>query len=224
MLASLAGKLLEESESSSTSTYGSQGDNHDHLSGVVKQELEDGYNKPCKSEFSDQGNPASKSTSENTSVMCLQFSSLENDCILEQTPISDSKKSLVGSEETGVVNEDAGFEQGEGTGGLTADTFSLKDPSQLHLQSPESVHLDGDVKLAPCTDRVPNDSFEGYGNHSKLVCRDDDENYCKFYKFSEKCTYRPPSRVGNRRIKIPVMTKYGRAVSKLKCFEDTRTG
>ncbi|KAG7550553.1 Ubiquitin domain [Arabidopsis thaliana x Arabidopsis arenosa] len=222
LLASLAGKLLEESESSSTSTYAFEGDNLDHLGGVVKQELEDGYNKPCKSEFFDQGNPASKSTSENTSVTCLPFSSLEIDCILEQTPVSDCKpacglKSLVG-EETCVVNEDAGSEQGEATG-------ALKDPSQLHLQSPESVHLNGDVKLPPCTDQLPNDSFEGYGNHSKLVCRDDDENYCKYYKFSDKCkSYRPPFRVGNRRIMQSVMTKYGgRSISKLKCFEDTRT-
>ncbi|EOA20136.1 hypothetical protein CARUB_v10000426mg [Capsella rubella] len=229
LLASLAGKLLEESESSSTSTYASERDNRHHLGGGIKQELEHVYNKPCKSEFSDHGNPASKSSSENTSAMCLQLSSLEYDGISEQAPVSDCKKacglkSLVGSEETGVVNEDAGFQQGEATGGFTADAFSLKDPSHLHSQSPESVFLDGDVKLAPCTDRVPDDSFEGYVNHSKLVCRDNDENYCKYYKFSDKCkSYRPPSRVGNRRVKKSVMTKYGRGLSKLKCSEDTRT-
>ncbi|KAL1188947.1 Telomere repeat-binding protein 4 [Cardamine amara subsp. amara] len=246
LLASLAGKLLEESESSSTSTHAFEGDNHDHLLGVIKQEQEDGYNKPCKSEFSDPGNPASKSTSEYTSVTCLQFSSLENDCILKQTQISDCKracglKPLVGcenkkgdcellvesgdiSEETGVVNAAAGFEQGEATrgledGGLIADTFNSQDPRQLHLQSPESVHLDDDVKLTPCN-RVPSCSFEGYGNHSNLVCRDDDENCCKY----DKCkSYRPPSRVGNRRVQNSVMTKYERAASKLKSFEYPRT-
>uniref|UniRef100_A0A1J3FX37 Telomere repeat-binding protein 4 n=1 Tax=Noccaea caerulescens TaxID=107243 RepID=A0A1J3FX37_NOCCA len=217
LLASLVGKLLDESESSSTSTY-------DLLGGEIKQEHEDVYdNKPCKSEFSHQGNPA---TSENTSETCLQISSLENDCVLEQTPVSDCKRarvlnkkrdcdSLVESggisEETGVVNVDAGFEQEEAING------SLKDPSQL----PELVHLDGDVKLPPGMDHVPNGSLKGYGNHSKLVCRDDDENYCKYYTLSDKCkSYRPLTRVGNRRIK---MTKYGRAVPRSKCFEDTRT-
>ncbi|CAH2072816.1 unnamed protein product [Thlaspi arvense] len=246
MLASLAGKLLEESESSSTSTYAFGGDDHGHLSGEIKQEHEDVYSKPCKSEFSHQGNPSSKSTSEDTSETCLQISSLEEDCILEQTPVSDCKrgrgmKPLVRcenkkgdcdslgesggvSEETSVVNVDAGFEQGEAINGLVADTFSVKDQSQLHVQFPESVHLDGDVKLPPGTNGVPNGSFEGYGNHSKLVCRDDDENYCKYYKFSDKCkSYRHLTRVGNRRVKKSMMTKYGRAVPRSKCFEDTRT-
>ncbi|ESQ41334.1 hypothetical protein EUTSA_v10012893mg [Eutrema salsugineum] len=251
LLASLAGKLLEESESSSTSNCAFEGDNHGHLGAEVKQELEDVYDKPCKSEFPHQGIPASKSTSDNTSETCLQISSLENDSIVEQTPVSDCKRArglkpllrcenkkgdcdfLVGSggisEETSVVNVDAGFDQGEAIngleeGGLTADTFSLKDPSQLHVQFPEPVHLDGDVKLPSGTDGVPNGSFAVYGNHSKLVCRDDDENYCKFYKFSDKCkSFRPLTRVGNRRIKKSVMKKYGRAVPRMKCFEDTRT-
>ncbi|VVA97314.1 unnamed protein product [Arabis nemorensis] len=249
LLASLAGKLLEESESSS-STNAFEGDNHHHLGGVIKKEHEDDYNKTIKSEFSDLGNPASKSTSENTSETCLQFSSLENDSILEKTPISDCGKarglkplvgcenkkgnsdllveSVVTTEETGVVNVDAGFVKGEATnglddGGLVADTFSLKDPSQVQLQSPESVYLDGDVKLPSGAYRVPNGSFEGYGNKSKLVRRDDDENYCKYYKFNDKCkSYRPLARVGNRRMKKS-MAKYGRAVPRSKCFEDTRT-
>lgn len=217
------------------------------MGGEIKQEHEDDCIKPCKSELSDLGNPASKSTSENTGETCLQFSSLENDCILDKAPIPDCNKArglkpLVGcenkkgdsgflvesggtTEETGVDNVDAGFEQGKATngledGGLIADTSSLKDPRQLHVQFPA-----GDVKLPPGTDHVPNGSFEGYGNHSKLVCRDDDENYCKYYKLSDKCqSYRPLTGVGNRRIKKSVMTKSGRAIPRSKWFEDTRTG
>ncbi|XP_009131363.1 telomere repeat-binding protein 4 [Brassica rapa] len=219
LLASLAGKLLEESESSSTSTYGDS--QEDHLVVKIKQEHELVYNdKPCKSELSHQGNLSSKSPSDNTSETCLQVSSLENDCVLEQTPVSDCKMALglkqplVGC---GNKKEDCAVhvEQGEATngledGGLIADTFSLKGPSH------ESVHLDG----------VPNGSLEGYRNHSKLACRDDDdENYCTYYKFGDKCnkSYRPMTRVGYRRIKKSMMTKHGRAVSRSKCFEDTRT-
>ncbi|CAH8328111.1 unnamed protein product [Eruca vesicaria subsp. sativa] len=212
LLASLAGKLLEESESSSNSTNAFEG--FSHQDGKMKQEHVYNHNKPCKSDFSHQANLASsKSPSENTSDV-----SLENGCVLEQTPVSDCKSAggvnlLVGcvnkkedcefhvesggvTEETGVVNVD--------DGGLIADTFSLKDPSQLPVQS------------------VPN----GYRNRSKLVCRDDDENYCKYYKFSDKCnkSYRPLTwSGGHRRIKKSVVTKYGRALPKSKCFEDTKT-
>lgn len=218
MLASLAGKLLEESESSSTSTYGDS--QEDHLVVKIKQEHELVYNdKPCKSELSHQGNLSSKSPSDNTSETCLQVSSVENDCVLEQTPVSDCKialglkQPLVGC---GNKKEDCAVhvEQGEATNGLMIpDTISLKDSSH------ESVHM------PPGKDGgVLNGSLGGYMNHSKLVCSDDDdENYCKFYKFSDKCnkSYRPMTRVGHRRIK---KSKYGRAFPRSKCFEDTRTG
>ncbi|CAH8292139.1 unnamed protein product [Eruca vesicaria subsp. sativa] len=209
LLASLAGKLLEESESSSTSsTYGDS--QEDHLVGKIKLEHVEDV-KPCKSELSQKGNLASKSPSEATSETGLQVSSVENDCVLEQTPVSDCKIALglKQLEETGVVNVDAGFQLGEATNDLIADTISLKDPSH------ESVHLDGGS----------NGSLGGYVNHSKLVCRDDEENYCKYYKFSDKCnkSYRPMTRVGHRRIKKSMMKKYGRAVPRSKCFEDTKT-
>ncbi|KAF8049808.1 hypothetical protein N665_2115s0008 [Sinapis alba] len=224
LLATLAEKLLEESESSSASTNAFEGDSHAHLVGKIKQEHV--YtNKPCKSVFSHQANLASKPPSDNTSGV-----SLDKGFILEQTPVSDCKRAsgvmppLVGfgnkkedcdfhvesggvTEETCVVNVDAGLEDG----GLIADTFSIKDPTQLPVQCQEPVHLDG----------VPN----GYRNRSKLVCRDDDENYCKYYKYSDKCnkSYRPPlTCAGHRRINKSVVTKYGRAVPRSKCFQDTK--
>lgn len=74
-----------------------------------------------------------------------------------------------------------------------------------------------EVKTPPGTDGVLNGSSEGYRNQSKLVCRDDDENYCKYHRFSDGCrrSNRPLTRVGHRRM----MTKYGRAVPR-----DSRTG
>ncbi|CAH8358564.1 unnamed protein product [Eruca vesicaria subsp. sativa] len=236
LLASLAGKLLEETESSSSSSTNAFV--RHHLVGNVKQEHVEDDVKPCKSELSLlQGDLASKTPSEITSEKYLG-----NDCILEQTLVSDCKrralglKPLVGcenkkedcdfhvesvgimSEEMGVVSVDAGFEQGEASVGLSADTFiSLKDPS--HLQFPESLHLDGGVKMPPGTD---GGSLKGYRNHSKLVCRDDDdENYCKYYRFSDRCN-RPLTRVGHLRMKKSVITKYGRAIPRSKFFEDTR--
>ncbi|KAJ0229066.1 Telomere repeat-binding protein 4 [Hirschfeldia incana] len=200
LLASLAGKLLEESESSSTSTNAFEGDTQHHLVGnIVKQERVEDV-KPCKSELSLLGNLASKSPSDITSETCLG-----NDCILEQAPVSDCKRALGLMKplvECGNQKEETGVDITDDTG-VDIDTFSLKDPSPLHVQIPEPLHLDG----------VTNGSLEGYKNHSRLVCRDDDENYCNYYKFSDKCnrSYRPLTRVGQRRIKKAMVTKYGRA-------------
>ncbi|KAG2244219.1 hypothetical protein Bca4012_024252 [Brassica carinata] len=228
LLASLAGKLLEESESSSTSTNAFEGDTQHHLVGNIKQEHAEDV-KPCKS---DLGNLASKSP---TPSDVTSETSLENDCILEQAPVPDCKralglKPLVGcgnkkEDFDGITEETGGnIVKGEATVGSIADTFSLKDSSQLHVQFPESLHLDGDVKTPPGMIGVSNGSLEGYRNLSKLVCRDDDENYCKYYRSSEKCkSYRPLTRVGHRIMKKSMVTKYGRAVPRSKCFEDTRT-
>ncbi|CAN8236531.1 unnamed protein product [Cochlearia groenlandica] len=217
LLASLAEKLLEEKESSSSNSA-FQGDKQDRLCVKIKQEHQD-----CISEFPDQGNPlAPKANSENTSETCLQFSSLENDCILKQTPCKrenhlvacESKKGDCGflvesgsfTEDTGFVTADTMFEDGEeARDGLIADTSN-------------------GFKLPLGMDDVPNDSFEGYGNHSKLGFRDGDEKYCRYYKLSEKCnSYRALTRVTNRRISKSMAKKYGRAFLKTKCFEDMRT-
>lgn len=207
----MAERLLEESESSSNSTNNAQ----DHLVGKkIKQEHV--YNhKPCKSVFSRQAAnlASSKSPSENTSNV-------------SQTPVSDCKiarglmNPLVGCcgnkkegcefhVESGGITEETCVVNNVDAGGLIADTFSLKDPSQLLPVEP--VHLDGHVKLPAGTD---DGVANGYRNRSKLVCRDDDEDYCKYYKFSGKCnkSYRPRlTWAGHRRINKSVGTKYGRA-------------
>ncbi|CAA7031468.1 unnamed protein product [Microthlaspi erraticum] len=201
LLASLVGKLLDESESSSTSAY-------DLLGGEIKQEHEHVYDhKPCKSDFSHQGSPA---TSENTSETCLQISSLENDCILEQTPVSDCKRVCGLNPLVGCENKKRDCDSLVESGGISEETCVL---------NVEAINGLEDGGLLP--ESVPNGSVKGYENHSKLVCRDDDENFCKYYTLSDKCkSYRPLTRVGNRRTK---MTKYGRGVPRSKCFEDTRT-
>ncbi|KAG2279165.1 hypothetical protein Bca4012_012151 [Brassica carinata] len=232
ILASVAEKLLEERESSSTSTNAFQGFNgQDHLVGKMKQ----GHvytNNPCKSDFSHQ--PANLGSSKPPSDDNTSDVSLANDCIFKQTPVSGCKRARgvkalpgwcgnkkkegchfhveSGEEETCVVNNVEG-------GLIIADTSSFKDPNQLPVQQP-LVHLDGHVQLSPGTDGVAN----GYRNRSKLVCRDDDENHRKYYKKCNK-SYRPPlTWAGHRRVNKSVVTKYGRAVPRsTKCFEDTKT-
>ncbi|CAN7107206.1 unnamed protein product [Brassica rapa subsp. narinosa] len=195
LLASLAGKILEEGQSSSASSNAFEGNAQE-----IKQE---DHHKPVKSEFSDQGNSVSMPTYENTSDKCVvnSFSFPDNDGILERTPMSDHKK--IHGETGGNVNVNTGFEQGEaidgmGDGGLTTNTCNLEDKTALVVQLPKPV----------CVDMIPNDSLARHGNHTNLV-RDDDEKLYSSRKCSNKFTsYKSPA---IRRIR---KSKYWKQVSK----------
>ncbi|RID63880.1 hypothetical protein BRARA_E02845 [Brassica rapa] len=195
LLASLAGKILEEGQSSSASSNAFEGNAHE-----IKQEE---HRKPLKSESSDQGNSVSMPTYENTSDKCAvnSFSFPDNDGILERTPMSDHKK--IHEETGGKVNVNTGFEQGEaahglGDGGLTTNTCNLEDKTALVVQLPKPV----------CVDMIPNDSLARHGNHTNLV-RDDDEKLYSSRKCSNKFTsYKSPA---IRRIR---KSKYWKQVSK----------
>ncbi|XP_010558799.1 PREDICTED: telomere repeat-binding protein 3-like [Tarenaya hassleriana] len=254
LLASVAGKLLQENESSSASTDAFEGDdnNHNYLGKEIKQEHVDEY-KPLKTQFPDQGKSDLKSREETTSEKCLlsKFPFCENNGILEQTSVSDNDKArdLKAAEcenkkgdggfsskfggtvgETGAVFVNTGFEeQGEaidrlGGGGLTmADMCHSKDTAKSRVPFPESVHSDGDVKFPSCRNPVWNGSFARHGNHTKLGRRDDDENFYRYYKLGSKFNlYRPPKRIGDRRIRKLLSSKYWNAVPNLKDYEHIR--
>ncbi|ESQ48774.1 hypothetical protein EUTSA_v10020283mg [Eutrema salsugineum] len=231
LLASLAGKLLQECESSSASSNAFEGNNHENFSKEMKQEQEEKY-KPFKSESSDLGNSVSRPAYENTSEKCVvnSFSFPDNDGILERTPMSDYKKIPVGCEtnngncdfhvksegitgETGDVNVNTGFEQGEATdalgdGGLITDTCNLEDTTALGVQFPKSVCVDGDLKLPSC---VNNGSFARHGNHTNLG-RDDDEKLYSYHKLSNKFkSYRSPT---IQRIRKSLSSRYWKQVPK----------
>ncbi|CAG7877775.1 unnamed protein product [Brassica rapa] len=198
LLASLAGKILEEGQSSSASSNAFEGNAHE-----IKQE---DHHKPVKSESSDQGNSVSMPAYENTSDKCAvnSFSFPDNDGILERTPMSDHKK--IHGETGGNVNVNTGFEQGEaidgmGDGGLTTNTCNLEDTTALVVQLPKPV----------CVDMIPNDSLARHGNHTNLV-RDDDEKLYSSRKCSNKFTsYKSPA---IRRIRKSLSSKYWKQVSK----------
>uniref|UniRef100_A0A1J3GMA0 Telomere repeat-binding protein 3 n=1 Tax=Noccaea caerulescens TaxID=107243 RepID=A0A1J3GMA0_NOCCA len=227
LLASLAGKLLEECDSSSASSNAFEGNNQENFVKEIKQEEEDRY-KLFKSESSDQGNSVSKPTYENTSEKCVvnsfQFPNFpDNDGILERTPMSDYKK-VHGCEtkngscdfhvksegitgETGDVNVNTGFEQGEatagglGNGGLITDACNLEDTTKFA----KSVCVGGDLKSPSCVNMTPNGSFVRHGNHTNLG-RDDDEKLYSYHKLSNKFkTYRSPT---IRRIRKSLASKY----------------
>ncbi|CAN6992659.1 unnamed protein product [Brassica oleracea var. botrytis] len=175
LLASLAGKLLEESQSSSTS---SSTNAFVEGKGNIKQEdVEDDDVKPCESELASKSPP----------------SDITSETPLEQTRVSDCERGL-GLKPCGNKKEDCD---------------DITEETGVDIEKRE-------VKTPPGTDGVLNGSLEGYRNQSKLVCRDDDESYCKYHRFSDGCrrSNRPLTRVGHRRM----MTKYGRTV-----LRDSRT-
>ncbi|CAH8359932.1 unnamed protein product [Eruca vesicaria subsp. sativa] len=198
LLASLAGKILEEGQSSSASSNAFEGNNnnHENLCKEVKSEQENHYNKPLKSESSDQGNSVSRPAYENTTDKCVvnSFSFPDNDAVLEQTPMSDDHKK-------GDVHVNTGFEQGEeatdglGDGGLTTNTCTLEDKTALAVQFPKPVCVDGgDLKTPSFVNMmIPNGSLARHGKHTNLG-RDDDEKLYSSRKFSNKFkSYRAPT-------------------------------
>ncbi|CAN6893877.1 hypothetical protein Bca4012_074456 [Brassica carinata] len=208
LLASLAGKILEEGQSSSASSNAFEGNAHENFGKEVKTERED-HDKPLKSESSDQGNSVSMPTYENTSDKCVvnSFSFPDNDGILERTPPMSDHKKIHG--ETGDVYVNPGFEQREATGGLTANTCNLEDKAALDVQFPKPVCVDGDdLKSPSCVNMTSNGSLARHGNHTNLV-RDDDEKLYSSRKCSNKFTsYKSPA---IRRIR---KSKYSKQVSK----------
>ncbi|KAF8109470.1 hypothetical protein N665_0095s0043 [Sinapis alba] len=221
LLASLAGKILEEGQSSSASSNAFEGNNHENLGKGIKTERDDHY-KPLKSESSDQGNSVSRPIYENnTSDKCVvnSFSFPDNDGILERTPMSDHNKIhgssrplrcetkngncdlYVKSEgttrETGDVNVNTGSEQGEATGGLTTATCNLEEKTALGVQFPKPVCVDdGDLKSPSFVNMTPNGSLARHGNHTNIVRDDDDDE--KLYSCNHKCSnkfksYRSPT-------------------------------
>ena len=196
LLASLAGKILEEGQSSSASSNAFEGN--------AQETKQEDHHKPVKSESSDQGNSVSMPAYENTSDKCVvnSFSFPDNDGILERTPMSDHKK--IHGETGGNVNVNTGFEQGEaidgmGDGGLTTNTCNLEDKTALVVQLPKPV----------CVDMIPNDSLARHGNHTTNLVRDDDEKLYSYRKCSNKFTsYKSPA---IRRIR---KSKYWKQVSK----------
>ncbi|CAL9220549.1 unnamed protein product [Arabidopsis halleri] len=213
-LLALAGKILQESESSSASSNAFEGNNHDK---EIKQEQEDKC-KPVKSESSDQGNSVSKPSYEISADKCVvnSFSFPDSDGVLERTPMSDYKK-IHGLMDTGDVNVNTGFEQGEATdclgdGGLITETCNLEDATALGVQFPKSVCVGGDLKSPSSLDMTPNGSYARHGNHTNLGRRDDDENFYSYHKVSNKFkSYRSPT---IRRIRKSLSSKHWKQVPK----------
>ncbi|GLT89051.1 hypothetical protein SLE2022_070540 [Rubroshorea leprosula] len=252
LLASLADKLLQESESFASSNA-SEGNNHSRFGkNVVKQErrYED---KPLKIESLDQGSCelsvfGSELIPESNGDL-KEFQNAENHATLECIPVmkksscsdkvaSDLKTVIGGTakidgafsnvgDSCDCKSENKGFEEEGQPKGLDARTLTMsntcisKDSMEICMTFPESINSDRDVKLTPHRDFVRKASFSRLRNAIKLGSRDDDDkNFTRSNKFSNRFkASRPPTRIGDRRIRRLLTSKYWKVAPKLKDFE-----
>ncbi|XP_012450568.1 telomere repeat-binding protein 4 [Gossypium raimondii] len=244
MLASLAGKLLQESESSASSNA-SEGHECDSIGkNCFKQEIQ--YDdKPLKPKCFEQGRceasvAASELTTENGDDS-KDFRCAENNAILECTL---TKTDPACSEE---INGDLNYGSfpgnvddhspyfGESYNGKTENAFKQeRDPTGLETQalnianngpSKDPVKFDRVVKLLSCRDPVPSVPFTRRRNDIKLGSRDDEENFSRFKRLSKRFkASRPPTCTGDRRIRKLLTSKYWKVATKLKDFEHSRFG
>lgn len=101
--------------------------------------------------------------------------------------------------------------------GARADMLSLEDPGVWSKNNPALVTSDNSVKLPFSKDHTTRGSFPVCQDNVKLVIRDDDEK-------SSGCTqprtlnkaFRPQQRLGDRRIRRLLASKYWKVAPKLK--------
>ncbi|KAF3433687.1 hypothetical protein FNV43_RR24790 [Rhamnella rubrinervis] len=267
LLASLAGKLLQESESSSASSNASEGNNQSSFDKkVVKhgRRDEDKPVKPVKEECFEPGSSeGSAFVNELTSKSITQkfilkeFPNADSNAVLERTSSitksdcldkggGDVKSVICNSSNAAFQNNpnilegvfpligesyhsnvDNGIErEQEGdkleTDGL-ANTCSPKDPIELCVKFPAMVSSDSNVELSLIREPVPNASFSKHRNDIKLGSRDDDENFLRCNKPSTKVkAVRPLTRIGDRRIRKLLTSKYWKVAPKLRDYEVSR--
>ncbi|OIW14176.1 hypothetical protein TanjilG_21316 [Lupinus angustifolius] len=247
LLASLAGKLLEEGESSASSNA-SECNHQPSLSQDVneldRQEevkpliAEDIHHVSCAESIS-VTDVASQNSSQKpllhakTECVLGHNSSVKSEIFklekkIEHRPNSYSNKLVEspgdfrGSCDGNVKN---GFrrELEAGSSGFqrstSADKCSLKDQLELH-DSPALVDSSSDVKPQYHRESFPNASFSKHGNDVKLGFRDDGENFLRCNDVCNKSkAFRIPQHIAHRKIRKQLFSKYWKAGPKLKDCE-----
>ncbi|CAN1257498.1 Telomere repeat-binding protein 3 [Linum perenne] len=255
LLASLAGKLLMESESSSASSNASDANDRPAISDdIVKREPVETH--PVKTERFDLGSCEESiflpnfGLSSNDSARVLKETPppAESDSILERSSVVSNSDSSVkvscdvkpiqceklpaeveGGDSPASVEPHDGYLKSESdgveTGGsILGNACISKDPKKSCMKNPALVNLDNNVKLMSHDISLPSASGLKHGNDIKLGVRDDDdENLFRFNKQSNRRkAFRPSSRIGDRRIRKLLSSKYWKSAPKLKDYEATR--
>ncbi|KAK4436601.1 Telomere repeat-binding protein 4 [Sesamum alatum] len=248
LLAAVAGKLLQESESSASSNVA----NGKVLPGICQggnekeQSLDD---KALKSESFDNGSCAESAFVPEISIQ--EQNQAENNSVLEETSVrvsSDIPKEVdcdikLGTSE--VKNADGNtISKVEGSicfgdslnrkveGGAEmhakddknqiidsslANTSTVKDPIEEDVNTNLLIKSEGSVQLPLYRDPIPDALLQKHWNNVKLGIRDDDENSFGCNKSSTRVRpFRPQPRIGHRRIRKMLTSKYRKVAPKLK--------
>lgn len=245
-MASLARKLLQESESSSASSNASGNDNPAVSISDVK-DMQEYEGKPVRKEFLDHGSSeVSAVVSESLSQSCDQKCSLnelplaEEDDALERSskvmdlgfsvrnrgdvkPIICKSNTPTGEPRSKTERSSPNFRESSDKG-VEIGGFGVMKPCSS--KDPMSVDPDRDAKSRSCRDHFPGASFSRQRNNTaKLGSSDDDENLSSCNKLSNKLrVYRPGTRIGDRRIRKLLTSKYWKTAPKLKDYEYSRSG
>lgn len=252
LLATVAGKLLQEKESTSGSSKVSPGkvlqkettpassiisaDRSQNLvvQDIVKKEQVHEV-KPLKVEPIDQG-------SCDESVLHSSYTSVEiphshkDACSAHvSSPAVDSvfvknrkelvkctskgKRGFLGYSETCKEKVGTELKHGASLGGNLHDVCSFEDPMEMDNKPPAAlVSSDSSVKVPLCIDTIPHGPFPRYHDDVKIGNKDDDENSsgCSQPSTVTLKTFRQPPRIGDRRIRKLLASRYWRVAPKLR--------
>ncbi|KAL6967542.1 hypothetical protein U1Q18_033350 [Sarracenia purpurea var. burkii] len=211
LLATLAGKLLLEGHGSPIS--------HDTLTGkepctIVKDSIKSlhahnddcsgfasGITSDCSEKFSGKSKIQPGSFTGTVEVASFGYESL--DCTLGG---ENNKRIKMEPPKTGNVSNSTK------TGMCASDGLEVR-----HWNPPSIVSIDNSVKLPLGTDHIPSGPFPTCRDDVKLVIRDDDENSSGCIQpCTTKKAFRPSPRIGDRRIRKLLASKYWKVTPKLK--------
>ncbi|XP_011027218.1 PREDICTED: telomere repeat-binding protein 3-like isoform X2 [Populus euphratica] len=253
LLASLAGKLLQESESSASSNA-SEANDQPVIGGGGGVKFEQDDDRPLRAECLDHGSCGESAfftrfSSPNNDQKCLlnEFPHAESNLFLERSSMimnSNSSKNggadlksvicksipgkVEGSSDSRVSCDgyvDNGLSRQKrcdrlDTRGLIGDPCSSNDPMEKCMKFPVLINSVNNVELPSCRDPVTSASIPRHRNGIKLGIRDDAENFTRCNKpLTKSKAFRPPQRIGDRRIRKLLTSKHWKVGPKLKDCE-----
>jgi hypothetical protein len=254
LLATVAGEILLERESSPASTNASnEKDRSICIEQVRKNEDKAVKIEPCYqgsidtrvlvSELAQQAEESPLPQNDGRSGVASVMSTDCSECFVDEKLVNGENKNEMGSfaskvdlgfsgyRESGDCKLDCGAKiiikdelqkTGKVPNGTGASISCLEDPGVWDGKHSALVSSDSSVKVHLCGDNIPLSSFPASREDVKIVSRDDDEN-------SSGCTHpsiirksgRSVSRIGDRRIRKILASRYWKVSPKLK--DETRS-